>query len=112
VRIPGRLLKTPIRITPALGNTGDGDTYGTPVDVWADVDLRVSVATSPTGQALSTWSRARIRPTVTVAGRQPAVGDLVSVAGGTDRRVTEVSPIPGAGRAPAGLLLIAGQEGT
>lgn len=107
MRIPGVLLRTPILIEPSLGNTGDGDTYGTAVRVKAAVKTRVEVSNDATGQTITTWATCRIRPTTRIGGRTPAAGDRVTV-NGVARKLASVAPVQGPGTAVSFLELVAG----
>lgn len=110
MKIPGLVLRTPITITPSLGNTGDGDTYGTPRRVRGDVDQRAAVTQGAEGAAVVAWAKVRIRPTVRVGDppRPPAVGDLVATPGGDGRPIVDVQPAQGPGRAVSFYTLILG----
>lgn len=109
MRIPGLALRTPVTITPAGASYGDGVEEGTPKTVRGDVSYRSVVMNDNTGQTLTLWATARIRPTVKVdtPARAPKPGDTVTVAGQA-RKVAEVRPIPGPGRSVSYLELVAG----
>lgn len=111
MRIPGAALRTPITIQPALGNTGDGDTYGPAETFKADVVTRAVVTGDAAGQTLAAWSRLRMRPDTTVTGatgpRRPTVGDQVTVDG-LSRLIRVVQPVYGPGATVAYLEVTAG----
>lgn len=112
MRIPGAALRTPITIEPALGNLGDGDTYGPAETVKAAVKATTKVTGDAAGQTLAVWATLRLRPDVTVTGaagaRPPAPGDRVTVHGHT-RTLASVEAVHGPGASVAFLELVAGQ---
>lgn len=108
MRIPGQALHHRITIEPSLGNTGDGDTYGTPVaNIKAAVKTKNVISNDASGGTLSVWATCRIKPTVRVGGRAPAAGDRVTVNGQT-RLLAAVEPVSGPGAALAYFELVAG----
>lgn len=111
MRIPGMALRTPVTITPAETSHGDGTTAGTPKTVRGDVTWRRMVVSDTTGQTLTLWATIRVRPSVKVGvpPRTPAPGDTVTVAG-MARKIGEVRPIVGAGRAVSYLEIVGGDS--
>lgn len=106
--LPGVAYRTPIQIAANLGNTGDGESYDTPVELRGDVKFRTKVENDVTGATITTWANIRLHPKTLLGDRPPAVGDLVTV-GGTSRPVGAAELVPGPGTLPAYLELVAAE---